>query len=724
MGGTPPECWRTLSSSMLMDPTAPPPFATLVGRARDLAELRAAVEAALVGRGSLALVSGEAGIGKTRLVEEVASHAAERGAAVLWGACWEGEGAPAFWPWIQIIRAYSRVREPATVAAHMGAGAGDIGRLLPETGVDPGETEEPELRFRLFDSVATFLGNAAAEQPLVLVIDDLQWADRPSLLLLRFVAHELRGQRVLLLGTYRSGEADDALADIARMAPPLRLGGLDERDVGRLVAATTGTAPPGGQLVSLLHARTGGNPFFVIEIVRLLVGEGRLEQVERVPHALLSVPRSVRRVILGRVAGLEQACVEALTQAAVLGQEFDVETLGVMSALSRARLTDLLDQALRAGIVSNPGVSRYAFAHALMREALYHEVPPSRRAGLHLLAGKTIERRFGDDLEPRLRELAHHFLLAAAPDKALEYAQRAGRQALAMLAYEEAAEHFMHALDLLPAGAEQTRVELLLALGDAQLRAGSLAAAREAFQQAAELARRRQRPEELARAALGFGAGLSGFEVPVLDQRQIDLLEEAREALDPQEPLRAWTAARLSVALSFVGPSERRRALSEEAVAAARRIGDDAALAYALASYCDVIPGPAHAEERRAAATEVVRLAAGAGERPMELLGRRLRLVALLELGDIRAVDAEIEAFARTAEALRQPLFLWYAPMWRAMRALMQGRLADVERLQAEAARIAARAPSENAHCSQGERRCGWRLSGVKRARRSGSSGP
>jgi hypothetical protein len=212
------------------------------------------------------------------------------------------------------------------------------------------------------------------------------------------------------------------------------------------------------------------------------------------------------------------------------------------------------------------------------------------------------------------------------------------------------------------------------------------------------MARRRGSADDLACAALGFGAGLGGLEVDLFDEHQITLLEEALLALGSRDSrLRAWTLARLSVALSFVAPHLRRRQLSEEAVGMARRLEDRRALAYALASHCDASAGPAHSERRLRAADEIVGLAGSEGDATTALLGRRLRVVALLELGDIAGVDAEIEAFARKAENLRQPLYLWYVPLWRAMRAIMQGRLDDAERYLDRAVATGKRASSRNA---------------------------
>jgi hypothetical protein len=298
-------------------------------------------------------------------------------------------------------------------------------------------------------------------------------------------------------------------------------------------------------------------------------------------------------------------------------------------------------------------VDDWAFTHTLVRDVLYESLGVAERPAAHLRVAEALVALHGDD-ERQLAELAHHFLGAAA-------------------------------------GTDDGR-----AAGYA-LRAGGFEAARDAYEQAATLARRRGRPAELARAALGFAAGL-GFEVRLYDHRQVELLEEALAALPAADSsLRAWALARLSVALSYVASAERRQELAAEAVAMARRLGDRAALASALSSACDAVAGPDHTEQRLTSASEMVALAAADADPELELLGRRFRMVALLELGDLAAAEHEVAAYARGTARLLQPVSAWYVPLWRGMFALLRGRLEEAERLVEEAATIGARAASANA---------------------------
>lgn len=679
-----------------------------VGRDVDRGELERAIRAAAAGHGGTVLIGGEPGIGKTSLAEVAAATARDLGFAVHWASCWEGEGSPAYWPWIQILRAYAQGAADADLVVDLGAEAAEIARLVPELGrragapaASPADDSE-HARFRVFDAVASVVRRASARAPMLLVLDDLHWADRSSLSLLAFLTRELRSCPGLVLGTYRDLEvaedraAAEALARVARNGRVLTLTGLTVEDVGAIVGAAGGGRDPA--LASAVHERSGGNPLFAQELVRLLVSQGRVGTAA--DPASIRVPDGVRPVIERRLARVSQSCQDMLAHAAVAGRGFSADVVAAASARSRDEVTSALDEAIGARLVEPAGVGRYRFAHALIREALYDSLSASRRSAAHLAVGEALESAAG---EVRPAELAFHFVRAVETSggvKAVEYSRRAGLEAIAQTAYVEAAGHFERAIEALPltGGPDEHRGELLLSLGDARLRAGDLPGARACFLDASEEARASGDPDRLARAALGFGAGLGGFEVKMLDQTQIDLLEEALGALPPgASSLRAWLLARLSVASFLVAPDERRRELAEAAVRMAREIGDASALAHALAAHCDSISGPDGTEQRLAESTEIIRLADGAGNPPMQLLGRRLRLVALLELGDVNAADIEIDLFERTAAALRQPLYQWYVPLWRAMRAQMDGRFDEAARLVEQAERIGMLAHSDNA---------------------------
>src|SRR6266705_4242493 len=672
-----------------------------VCRHHELVELRAGLEDAAIGRGRFFLVVGEAGIGKTRLVEELAREAAERGHLVLWGRCWEGEGAPPYWPWIQVIRAYLRIAHSEglpRIAA--GAGAPYLAQLVPELGglESPAPSVPPQsehARFYLFDAVATFLRSRPDHTPLVLVFDDLQWADTPSLLLLQFLVHELRDTAMLVVATYRELEARqnphvaDVLGALARDGRHLPLRGFGEEEVALFIEGKTGRSASAA-LVRAVHRETEGNPFFVDEIVHLLVG-GAPERWDATIARRLPVPQGVREAIRRRLAPLPAPCKDALTLASVVGREFGVGALERACGLEADALLEVLRPALgREILVRDPRTpGRYRFAHALIRETIYEELGAAERARLHGRIGEVLEALHEMDPTPHLATLAHHFLEAVpagGAEKALTYSTRAARYAEASLAYEDAAVLFERALDVLaegrPADARE-RCELLLARGGAQWKAGDGPAARETFRQAADIARRIGDAPLLARSALGFageGSRLLWVRSGVVDQPRIELLEEALHRLGDGDPgLRAQLLARLAINLYWAPEPERVVALSEEAVRLARQLGDPRLLAAVLRARWIALWRPEGAAERLAIADEIVHLGERTGDRELALLGHRFRIVGFLEHGDVVATDREIEAWAQIAGELRQPLYLTDLAMWRATRAIMDGRFADGE---------------------------------------------
>jgi eukaryotic-like serine/threonine-protein kinase len=698
----------------------PPPYqrteAVFVGRHDELVELRAGLEDAVTGRGRFFLVVGEAGIGKTRLVEELAREAAERGHLVLWGRCWEGEGAAPYWPWIQVIRASLRSAhgEGLPLVAG-GAGAPYLAQLVPELGglksAAPSVPPQSEhARFYLFDAVATFLRSRPDQTPLVLVFDDLQWADTPSLLLLQFLVHELRDTAMLVVATYREMEARqsphvaDILGALARDGRHLPLRGFGEEEVALFIEGKTGRSASAA-LVRAVHRETEGNPFFVDEIVHLLVSEGALEHRDTSIPPRLPVPQGVREAIRRRLAPLPAPCRDALTLASVVGREFGLGALQRACGLGADALLEVLRPALgREILVRDPRTAgRYRFAHALIRETIYEDLGAAERARLHWRIGEALEALHQTDPTPHLATLAHHFLEAVpagGAEKALTYGTRAARHAEASLAYEDAAVLLERALEVLaeahPADARE-RCELLLARGGAQWKAGDGPGARETFRQAADIARRIGDAPLLARSALGFageGSRLLWVRSGVVDQPRIELLEEALGGLGDGDPgLRARLLARLAINLYWAPEPERVLALSEEAITLARQLGDPRDLAAVLRARWVALWRPETAEERLAIADEIVRLGEQTADRELALLGRRFRIVGFLEHGDVLAADREIEAWAQIAGELRQPRYLTDLAMWRATRAIMDGRFAEGEEHAGRALELGEREP-------------------------------
>ncbi len=443
--------------------------AVFVGRQREMAELTVALNDALAGNGRLVMLVGEPGIGKTRTAQELTREAEARGAKVLWGRCYEGLGAPPLWPWLQVIREYIQQATPDQLRSEMGPGAADIAGIVPELGtklpgLEPPPTQEPDqARFRLFNSIATFFKNSAATCPLTLVLDDLHWSDRSSLLLLEFMAGQLEGCRLLVVGCYRDVELSrqhplgDSLAQLVR-EPVFRryaLEGLSLEETRRIVNEVAG-ALPSPSIVEAIHAHTEGNPFFLAEVIRLLWERGELRQSDTRGPPQLGIPAGVREVIGRRLNRLSEHCNQILSSASVAGREFDFPLLReLLPQLTEDQMLRGIDEALWAGLIgeSGEGRERYQFSHALVQQTLLEELSASRRARLHAQIAQCLEARYGPDVSEQAAELAYHFGEALSiledgvgTEKLVRYSQLAGERALASNAYEDAVAYFERGL--------------------------------------------------------------------------------------------------------------------------------------------------------------------------------------------------------------------------------------------------------------------------------------
>ena len=703
----------------------------LFGRERELAQLDAALSAALAGRGGLVVLTGEPGIGKTALARTFVERAAARGASWAWGTCWDGGGAPAYWPWVQVVRALARSEDVATLRELLGDGAPWLAGLLPELsdtlGVPAQQSalDSDQARFRLFDALASLLAAVAERRQLVVVLDDLHWADASSLLALEFVARALPDMPVLAIAAYRHVEAharDEltaALGGLARAATRLPLEGLDRDDVGRLAAARArglGTGEPQGippRLVTAVHEASAGNPFYVDELVRLLARQGRLHDTGARDRPL-PLPDGVRDAIRRRLAPLEAESTQALSAAAVIGGQFRLVTLAGVLGAAPAEILERLEAPLRAGIVvavAKPG--RFAFQHALVRDTLLESLGATRRAHLHRVTAEALEQLYRDDPEPRLAEIAHHFLHAATEggaERAVDYAARAAQRAIGQFAYEEAARLYERAIDVaasLPAD-EGRAWEMAQGLGEALMRAGDVEAAQRALRAAAGHARRLDDPQRLAQAALA--STLGSFSPGLVEPELVATLEEALARLDgvrsddperqtAEDALRCRLRVQLALALYWSPQRERRERLVDEALALARAIftGDaaqrsraqrvlaDRTLAFALAQGFVAVWGPDTVTRGLPISMEALELCERTNDAELAMQVRLWRISLLLELDDPARADEEIEAFLRTARRLGQPRMLVYDPLHRAMAAHLRGDFEAAERFTADA---------------------------------------
>ncbi len=672
-----------------------------VGRDRERKVLEEALTDAVSGRGRLVLLTGEPGMGKTRLCEETERDALEREFAVLWGRAWDGGGAPPYWPWTQALRSFLRGSRGRALLESIADIAEDLRPLVPDLGgrrgpAPPPSMQDPAARFRLSDAVVTFLRAATLEQPLLVILDDLHAADPPTLKLLQFVAAESRDLRLLLLATYRdaevrlSSELSRTLAEIGRLGTVLALPRLESAEIGELMSEASDRRIP-QSLARVLHARTAGNPLYALELARYLS-----QNEASAARAELTVPHTVADTIVGRLDLLSPAARELLLAGSVGGNELDVTVLARLAGLSGNACLSLVDEGVRAGLIAALPNQRFAFSHSLFRDAIYRSLSISRRATLHHAFAEAAEESYAAGLEPRYADLAHHYRAgqsAGGRDKLLRYERLAGQRAAAQLAFEEAASHFTRALEAAgPAGDARERCDLLIELGDVRLAAGDAHASAETFARAAELARALAEPRLLGRIALCLGR--KSPTQARSNQTLIELSTEALAALGDAEPaLRARLAARLAAELVGSSPAEREK-LARGAIALARQVGDPETLALVLLGAYHSLWTVDNLDERLALASEIERIAETLDRPHLVLRGRHTRLLALLEVDDIAGAERDLAACSRLAVELRDPHYQWLAQLHGAMLALLRGRLAEAEELADEAYRLGERSGS------------------------------
>jgi hypothetical protein len=656
---------------------------------------------------SLVLVAGEPGIGKTRLVSEFAGHAHRAGSIVLYGRSTDGPDPP-YRPFAEALEHYLR-HAPQELVAQEEADLRELARIVPAArdrlpGMDlaPRAAVEAD-RFVLFAAATSIFRRAAEAAPLVLILEDLHWADEGSLLLLRHLMSGPAEIPVLTVGTYRPTDRGPesplsrALADLTRdrHVSRLELEALSREDGLLLLTEIAGRGLKGfdAEVAGELHRESGGNPLFLSELVRAMVTAGGIREEEgrwTIKGNLRSVrlPATLTDLIKERVVALGSEVSEALAAASIIGEEFDPELVEVALGKTSGQMAPAWDAAERTGLVVEPDAGGLAFNHPLVERALYEGLGPRHRGALHRSMAEAMESRGREADAP---EIARHWAEAAPedPERACAWAARAGQYALDHFDASAAVEWYGRALKLRQAcGSDEAgRCELLVGLGAAQRQHGG-PEFRDTLLEAARLAERLGSDELLIAAVLlnnrGFASTFGG-----VDAERVAMLEAAlRAAGEADTRERALLLATLGVELTYSGDLERRVEMSSEAVAIARRLGDRSALATSLTLRSIAIWTPETLEERLAATAEAVRLADERGDPWSQFHATHWRFASLLQAGAVMEAADVAERERKLSGRLGDPTSRWISTFDNATLAIVAGRLDEAEELAQRAAGI------------------------------------
>lgn len=684
------------------------PEVGVIGRRKELENLHAALKRVSAGDGrEVVLIAGEAGMGKTTIASEFARQAHGQGASVLFGHCQEETGAP-YQPFREALGHYVTHAPDAVLTNHVEFSGPNLGLMVPALGsrlgfVPSSTTTDPEAeRYLVFSAVIDLLVRSSQTQALVMVLDDLQWADKPSLQLLRHVVASVEPVHALIVVTYRNtdlAQSDPLVETLAALRREPGVGRIDLKGLGdddlvafleRSKGADLTEADLG--LAQALYRETDGNPFFVTEVLRHLADSGQLEaglpDIAGMEQGGESwpLPDSVREVVAARVGRLGDSAKQVLAMAAVIGRDFDLDVLVSVSNRTEDELLDLLDAAYSAALVREvsdvPG--HYAFTHALIRRTLYDELGVTRRARIHRVIAESLEDLWQVPSAATVRDLAYHWFHATQPvdvSKAIEYSQRAAEAALAALAPDEALRYYGQALQLyaqLRQPDPVLGVDLRIGWGTAQRQVGA-GEYRTTLLEAAAEAERLGATDRVVAAALansrGFFSAVGG-----VDQERIGQLERALVALgEGGGPTRARLLALLAQELAPAGELERRLALSAEAVGIARGLRDPQVLVEVLNLRFNAILGPGMLQER----LDTVREASALGEELNDPVARMFAsmftVFANLDAGDREEIDRGSEAAIALSDQIGQPTLRWIATWTRVLRSWLSGDLEAAE---------------------------------------------
>ncbi len=685
------------------------PDAGIVGRTAEVGVLSDAYEAVAGGTGrEMVLVSGEAGLGKTTLVAEAARSAFNKGACVLFGHCEEDLATP-YQLIAESLNHYVTHATETQLLAHVAAHGSELARLVPALANRVPDlpaskaTDSDTERFLLFGATVGLLASISEHQPVVLVLDDLQWADRGSLQLLRHLATTDVPMRLVVFGTYRDSELAnthvlvETLGALRRLdgIRRLELGGLDDAGVIALMEATAGH-PLDHHAVELAHAiyrETDGNPFFVSEVLRHLVDTGAFRQntesqwVADGSLGATALPDSVREVIGARVLRLGTEAARMLSVAAVIGRDFDLDLLAVATDSIEDDVLDVLEAAEAVSLVRELGDApgRFIFSHALIQHTLYEDLGPTRRARIHRRVAESLEALCGDSPGGRIGELARHWFHATQPidlAKAIRYSHQAGDAALSALAPADALGYFVQALELCKQSKElapDLKIDLAIGLGTAQRQTGD-PTFRETLLDAAQAAAAIGDTERLVAAALANDRGWYSS-VGVIDAEKVAILELTLERLAGDNRDRALLLASLCTELTYGSPLERREELAHEALEIAEASSDDAVVVRVLNHTCFPLFVPQLVDQLLVRTADALRRAESTGDSVLQFWATYWRACVVPLAGDIEELDRCLAIMKVLVEKLDQPMLHWSHLILRTHRALIAGETDDAERL-------------------------------------------
>ena len=673
------------SSWMVADLPATPTNDPFVGRGEPMERLLGALHGARNGRGRLCLLTGEAGIGKTRCVNEFALVARRLRLGVSSGRCLEGGRTAAFWPWVQVLR--DTLGDDSLSPQLKLELRSLLAELVPRSDsfdqpVDPDASNGFGARFWVLEKLSRHLLKSGEGSPRVILLEDVHWADEASLDLLAFLAAELSQASLLVVVTARETlpPGSEAWAKIVSRLGPcerIELAALKPKDVETYVSEVTGLNLP-QEIHRTVYTKSAGNPLFLQESVRLLTACCERDGLAALKTEDIRVPGVARDVLRARLTGLAVETCEALEVACVIGQEFELPVLQGALGVAGERLLLALDEATKARIVApRPRAGTYAFVHETIREALYEELATALRVDLHRRVAEAIEVRLVGDL--RANDLAYHYyqgLPRAEPARVERHARLAGESAMRRFAYEDAAQFFGWALEAqrFQDGIDpRSCCEVVLALATAQRMSGLVVESRKSIERAIDIARQNGFADLLWEAARCLRPTVRSALVP--DALALQALEDASKLSENQPSLRIRVLGQLACIPPYSLSTERSAELSARAVELARRSGDDADLTHALISRLHVLSGPDHIDEVLAVTGEILRLdptCAG-----LEVEGTRY--CALLQLGDIPRADAVLENFGRVARVLRRPETVWHYERMSALRLLHAGEFEQAD---------------------------------------------